>query len=188
MQCPQCQLENPVEANFCLNCGNRLATVCPQCQQVLPPAANFCMACGHNLAATHQSAQPATQRVPDPTPLSYTPPYLRLRLDPLPPASADAFLAGLLRLRGDIHGQNGHAESTEAERSYKQALTLATELGMRPLQAHCHRGPGTLYGQTGKSEQARTELSAAIEMYRDMDMTFWLPETEAALAAVEGTA
>ena len=24
-----------------------------------------------------------------------------------------------------------------------------------------------------------------IEMYRDMDMTFWLPETEAALATVE---
>jgi hypothetical protein len=27
--------------------------------------------------------------------------------------------------------------------------------------------------------------STAIEMYRDMEMTFWLPETEAALADVE---
>jgi hypothetical protein len=58
-------------------------------------------------------------------------------------------------------------------------------IGMRPLQAHCHRGLGTLYSQTGQAEQARAELSAAIDMYRDMAMTFWLPETEAALVAVE---
>jgi hypothetical protein len=43
-----------------------------------------------------------------------------------------------------------------------------------------------LYRQTGQAEQARAELSTAIDMYRDMEMTFWLPETEAALAAVEG--
>ena len=57
---------------------------------------------------------------------------------------------------------------------------------MRPLQAHCHRGLGTLYSQTGQSEQAHAELSTAIDMYRDMEMTFWLPETEVALAEVEG--
>ena len=57
---------------------------------------------------------------------------------------------------------------------------------MRPLQAHCHRGLGMLYAMTGQREQARTALSTAIEMYRAMEMTFWLPETEAALAQVEG--
>jgi len=31
-------------------------------------------------------------------------------------------------------------------------------------------------------------LDQAIAMYRDMAMTFWLPETEAALADVEGRA
>ena len=35
---------------------------------------------------------------------------------------------------------------------------------MRPLQAHCHRGLGTLYAKTGQREQARAELSAAIEL------------------------
>jgi hypothetical protein len=58
---------------------------------------------------------------------------------------------------------------------------------MRPLQAHCHRGLGTLYATIGQQEQARAELSAAIELYRAMDMTFWLPQTEAALAQVEGS-
>ena len=69
MQCPQCQHENPVAANFCLNCGCRLAKVCPQCQHVLPPEANFCMACGHNLTAAPQPAQveppPPAQPIPD---------------------------------------------------------------------------------------------------------------------------
>jgi hypothetical protein len=55
---------------------------------------------------------------------------------------------------------------------------------MRPLQAHCHRGLGTLYAVTGQREQARTELAAAIELYHAMDMIFWLPEAEAALAGV----
>ena len=53
---------------------------------------------------------------------------------------------------------------------------------MRPLQAHCHRGLGTLYAAAGQREQARTELAAAIELYRAMDMTFWLPQAGAALA------
>jgi len=33
-------------------------------------------------------------------------------------------------------------------------------------------------------EQARTELAAALDLYRTMDMTFWLPQTGAALAQV----
>jgi hypothetical protein len=43
-----------------------------------------------------------------------------------------------------------------------------------------------LYATTGQREQARTAFSTAIELYRAMEMTFWLPETEAALAQVEG--
>src|SRR4029453_6784517 len=69
---------------------------------------------------------------------------------------------------------------------YQQALALAEELGMRPLQAHCHLGLGTLYHQMGCVEQARVALSTALDYYRAMDMTFWLPQTEAALAEVEG--
>ncbi len=47
-------------------------------------------------------------------------------------------------------------------------------------------GLGTLYAGPASVEQARTALSTAIDLYRDMDMTFWLPQTEAALAQVEG--
>jgi len=87
--------------------------------------------------------------------------------------------------RGDRR-PSGPPEIAPAEHHYRQALALADELGMRPLVAHCHRGLGTLYATLGRQEQARSELSTAIEMYRTMDMIFWLPEAEAALAQVEG--
>jgi predicted RNA polymerase sigma factor len=55
---------------------------------------------------------------------------------------------------------------------------------MRPLQAHCHLGFGTLYAKLGRQEEARVEFSTAIEMYRAMAMAFWLTQAEAALAQV----
>jgi len=93
--------------------------------------------------------------------------------------------AQAFRLLGDIAMQRDPPERELAAAHYQQALTLAEEIGMRPLQAHCHRGLGTLYAQGGQREQAHTELSTAITMYRTMDMGFWLPQTEAALAQVE---
>jgi tetratricopeptide (TPR) repeat protein len=91
-----------------------------------------------------------------------------------------------LRLLGDIARHRDPPQSERAEAHYRQSLVLAEELGMRPLVAHCHRGLGLLYCQSGRGEQARAALSAAIALYRAMDMTFWLPQTEAALAQMEG--
>jgi tetratricopeptide (TPR) repeat protein len=91
-----------------------------------------------------------------------------------------------LRLLGDIAARRTPPEGEAAGTFYRQALALAEALGMRPLQAHCHRGLGTLYATTGQEEQARAALSMARAMYCGMDMTFWLPQTEAALAQVAG--
>jgi tetratricopeptide (TPR) repeat protein len=93
--------------------------------------------------------------------------------------------AWALRLLGDLAAQEPAVQETAATSYYAQALALAEELGMRPLQAHCHRGLGTLYARTGQQEQARTALSTAIEMYTSMDMTFWLSQTKTALAQVQ---
>jgi len=86
---------------------------------------------------------------------------------------------------GVVHAHADPTDVAQAEAHYQQALALAEELGMRPLQAHCHRGLGTLYAKTGQREQARTELASAIALYQTMAMTFWLPEAEAVLAQVE---
>ena len=89
-----------------------------------------------------------------------------------------------LRLLGDIAARREPPEVAQAEVHYQQALALADELGMRPLVAHCHLGLGTLYTTTDQRQQARAALTTAIDLYRAMDMTFWLPQAEAALAQV----
>ena len=91
-----------------------------------------------------------------------------------------------LRLLGEVAAQREPSEAAQAEAHYQQALALANALGMRPLQAHCHLGLGILYGQMGRLEEARAALSTAIDMYRAMEMTFWLPQAEAALGQVDG--
>ena len=93
--------------------------------------------------------------------------------------------AWILRLLGEIAARCDPPEVEQAEAHYHEALALANALGMRPLQAHCHRGLGTLYGRVGQAQQARAALSTAIALYRAMEMTFWLPQAETALAQVE---
>ena len=85
------------------------------------------------------------------------------------------------RLLGDVAIRREPPDIDQATAHYRQALALADELGMRPLLAHCHFGLGILYNRIGCPEQARAELSAAIELYRAMEMTFWLDRAETAL-------
>ncbi|MGF1587700.1 MAG: serine/threonine phosphatase [Pleurocapsa sp.] len=49
--CPQCEFENPVENNFCQNCGVSLThKICGECQTEIPIEAKICSSCG---AANH---------------------------------------------------------------------------------------------------------------------------------------
>jgi tetratricopeptide (TPR) repeat protein len=84
-----------------------------------------------------------------------------------------------------IQSDGGPEQIDQTLQSYRQAKEQATELGMRPLLAHCHMGLGEAYVKTGLSEKARPELLAAIELYRCMDMAFWLPKAESALASIK---
>jgi hypothetical protein len=40
-------------------------------------------------------------------------------------------------------------------------------------------------GRTGQQQQGRVELFATITLYRALDMTFWPPQAQAALAQME---
>jgi hypothetical protein len=57
-------------------------------------------------------------------------------------------------------------------------MTLASELEMRPLVAHCHLGLGRLYRRTGKAAEAQEHLTTVREMYGEMGMTFWLEKLD----------
>ncbi|HEY7493689.1 MAG TPA: hypothetical protein VIH59_21590 [Candidatus Tectomicrobia bacterium] len=94
------------------------------------------------------------------------------------------YQAHAYRLLGEVARHREPADVGQATAYYLQSLVLAEALGMRPLQAHCHLGLGTLYARTGQAVQARAELDTAMTLYRAMDMTFWLPQVEAVLAQV----
>ena len=95
--------------------------------------------------------------------------------------------AWILRLSGEIAARQDAADVPGAEGQYCQALALAEELGMRPLPAHCRLGLGKLYRRAGRTDEARAELSVAVTMLRELEMTGWLTEAEAELAAASET-
>ena len=67
---------------------------------------------------------------------------------------------------GDITAQREPPESASAETHYLQALTLANELGMRPLQAHCHHSLVPLYAE---------EKNAPMTEAHDIGKSYFLP-------------
>jgi hypothetical protein len=90
----------------------------------------------------------------------------------------------VLRVLGECAAAGARPDLTTARQSFVQALALATELGMRPLVAHCHLGLGKLSRRTGKRDRAQEHLTIATTMYREMDMRFYLEQAEAELATL----
>ena len=90
--------------------------------------------------------------------------------------------AWLLRLLGDIAAQCSPLDAGQAVASYRESLRLAGDRKMRPLEAHCHLGLGYVYAKLKNDSKARSELFAAVQLYRNMSMPFWLSRAEMALA------
>ncbi len=89
--------------------------------------------------------------------------------------------AWALRLLGEIASHRQPPDVETAEEHFREALTLATEPGMRPLVAYCHLGLGKLCRCTGDRAKAAEHLTTATTMYREMDMDFWLAQAETEL-------
>jgi Double zinc ribbon len=170
MRCPLCQHENREAARFCAACGSSLASKCPACGSQPPPGAAFCdhWAPGGGVRA----AGGGDQR-------KY--PHGRAARSGLPgrmaqrgvssggtPRGGLAACAPGARLGPTAEGTRGRDARTaptwhrpcprrppdiaHAEARYQQALALADELGMLPLQAHGHRGLGTLYAKISRPD------------------------------------
>jgi tetratricopeptide (TPR) repeat protein len=92
--------------------------------------------------------------------------------------------AWALRLLGDIASHHARPDVATAAARYRAAMTLAAELEMRPLGAHCQLGLGRLYRRTDRSEQAQDHLATAAAMYGEMGMRFWLEQADAAMAGL----
>ena len=100
----------------------------------------------------------------------------------LPPQTGLA--AHTFHLLGDIASHPDGFDAESGDTYYAQALALAEPRGMRPLVARCHLGRGTLYRKVGRQEEARAALSRSVEMFREMEMTFWLSKAETELAEI----
>jgi tetratricopeptide (TPR) repeat protein len=92
-----------------------------------------------------------------------------------------------LRLLGDIHALQEPPAVESAEAFYRQAVALAEELRMAPLLAHSLLGLGRLFARSGRPQEARADLSTAVDLFRAMEMRRWLPQAEAALAQVSAS-
>jgi tetratricopeptide (TPR) repeat protein len=90
--------------------------------------------------------------------------------------------AWALRLLGEIAAHDDGPDMATAEAHYGAAVSLATELGMRPLLAHCHLGLGNLCRGAGNQAKAEEHLAMATAMYREMDMRFWLHKAESSVS------
>jgi class 3 adenylate cyclase/tetratricopeptide (TPR) repeat protein len=84
-----------------------------------------------------------------------------------------------LRLSAEVAA--GALDGERAETDYRHALALASEIGTRPLVAHCHLGLARLSRRAGNLQEAQEHLTAAMAMYREMDMRYWLDPVQAEL-------
>ena len=90
------------------------------------------------------------------------------------------YQAWILRLQGEIATSTKHGTNGKAQIYYEQAAALATELGMRPLEAQCHFALGELAKKAGETRGAQEQLEKAASMFRDMGMQSWLEKADAA--------
>ena len=87
------------------------------------------------------------------------------------------------RLAGEIAASREQPDVEAAVTAYRDALGLATELGMRPLAARCHLGLAMVYERAGTRAEAQAELGTGIKTLRELQMTHWLARAEALEAA-----
>jgi tetratricopeptide (TPR) repeat protein len=82
------------------------------------------------------------------------------------------YQAWAYKLLGDVL-QEDSSDPAEALGHYAASMDLATELAMRPLQAHIHLSMGRLHACGRQIEKAKPELSLALASYRSMEMPLW---------------
>ena len=89
--------------------------------------------------------------------------------------------AWALKLLGDIAMHDGRRDAGRAEVYYAEALSLCHDLGMRPLAAHCRMGIGSVHVVRGSMTPARSEITAAIHQFHDLEMMLWRDRAQAVL-------
>jgi predicted ATPase len=92
--------------------------------------------------------------------------------------------AAALRLLGDVAAAQEPPLLTTATERYATAISIADELGLRPLLARAHLGLGQLHRRGGQVLEAEAHLATAVVLFSDLGMRTWLDRTEPELRAL----
>ena len=71
--------------------------------------------------------------------------------------------------------------STRARADIARLSLRAEELEMGPLLARCYLDLGQLHRRIGRRDNANSHLSAAVSLFRALDMPYWLERAQAHL-------
>jgi tetratricopeptide (TPR) repeat protein len=85
---------------------------------------------------------------------------------------------------GEIRSVETPLDARSACQAYEDGKSLAHQLEMRPLEAMCRLGLGTLWASTGERARASAELTASAAACRSMGMQLWLNKAESTLASL----
>lgn len=96
--------------------------------------------------------------------------YGRRALDVTRKRSERGWEAHILHLVGEAYARRDPVERDLARLSYRQALTLAEGLGMRPLAARCHLSLARFLLSVGDADAAGIHAALAATMFRELDM------------------
>ncbi len=109
----------------------------------------------------------------------------RVAAEALPPARErgergdEGWLSGVL---GTIALRRGRPAVGEASARLEEAITVARELAMRPLEAHSLAGLGEADLLAGRRQDAHAHLAEAVSLFRSAAMHRWLAPAAALLA------
>jgi hypothetical protein len=92
---------------------------------------------------------------------------------------ARGYRGPLLRLQAEILMRQEPLSADAAEERLREALALATELGMRPEIARCRLGLARLHRRSRGSAAGADHLAAAVGLFRELGATFWAERAEA---------
>ena len=87
------------------------------------------------------------------------------------------------RLMACVHQHSGELRAAEA--SYLDAISIASELGLRPELAHCQSGLSQIYDRLGRADEADRLRDAASALYTSLQMPTW-PSNMAVAVHVAG--
>src|SRR5438445_4908352 len=135
MKCPRCQQEAPSDAEFCPECGAKLAALCSQCGTANAPIHKFCKKCGQSLTAA-SGVDPEGRRFASPD--SYTPKHLAEKI-----LTSKSALEGERKLVTVLFADLKGSMELLADRDPEEARKLLDPVLEKMMEA-VHRYEGTV--------------------------------------------